>query len=461
VERVRPVPEKIRLEMLVETQTKILDGQSSCLFSNEPFKKRPWMTIEDFGLHSNDHFESHLLGKGLLQQSVRSDIINGLRAGAVGGVGNPSLVSSMPPGVAPGPVDSASAPPSSGRGNYLPTKSQASYHSASSSPSARRPSSGFDGVNEEADVRANSAVVDGPADVRTSAVMTHVNDDDAEDGIFDDALCEILGASFRVARSLDLDLAFGVVDVNVDLACTSLLSPLSPLPPPIASPPPSAAAGESIRDPGVFIVIIVFPPYWWLSYNKLFSLSAMGRVESVATKERMICLCGLCDRQIRHLGSRALALISSRLHTTYCNECVWSMCKVLKHNQAKTRNLIQQPRMNDKAIRFHMVGQLPLEIIAWLRDVFDLEEQVVTSALTINRLFPVAPSVLGTSWGDSPVGYNWRVTVDNFCPDKTGPVAPWSHKCLLVLNEPRDGALTSVGENHRNCKVAKSGICHP
>ena len=62
----------------------------------------------------------------------------------------PSLVSSMHPGIFPGPVDSASAPPSSGRGNYLPTQSQASYHSVSSSPSARRPSSGFDGVNEEA-----------------------------------------------------------------------------------------------------------------------------------------------------------------------------------------------------------------------------------------------------------------------------------------------------------------------
>jgi len=51
--------------MLVETQIEILDGQSSYLFSNEPFKKRPGMTIEDFGVHSDDHFESHLLGNGL------------------------------------------------------------------------------------------------------------------------------------------------------------------------------------------------------------------------------------------------------------------------------------------------------------------------------------------------------------------------------------------------------------
>jgi len=76
--------------------------------------------------------------------------------------------------------------------------------------------------------------------------MTHDNDDDADDGNVDDALSEILGASSRVATFLDLDLAFGAVDVNVDLACTSFLSPLSPLPPLIASPPPSAAAGEPI-----------------------------------------------------------------------------------------------------------------------------------------------------------------------------------------------------------------------
>jgi len=76
--------------------------------------------------------------------------------------------------------------------------------------------------------------------------MTHSdNDDDADDGIFDDILREILGASSRVATSLDLDLAFGAVTVSVDLACTSLLSPFSPLPPPIVVPS-SAAAGEPI-----------------------------------------------------------------------------------------------------------------------------------------------------------------------------------------------------------------------
>ena len=62
--------------------------------------------------------------------------------------------------------------------------------------------------------------------------MTDDNNDDVDDGNLDDTLSEILGTLSRVATSHDLDLAFGAVDVNVDLACTSLLSPLSHLPPP-------------------------------------------------------------------------------------------------------------------------------------------------------------------------------------------------------------------------------------
>ena len=90
------------------------------------------------------------------------------------------------------------------------------------------------------------SVVDGHADVCVSAVMTEDIDDGANVGNVDDILSDILGASSRVATPLDLDLAFGAVDVTDGLSCTSLLSPLSPLPPPIASPPSSAAAREPI-----------------------------------------------------------------------------------------------------------------------------------------------------------------------------------------------------------------------
>ena len=42
-------------------QNEILDGKSWGLFSNEPYEKKPVMTIEDFFQFSNDHFESRLL----------------------------------------------------------------------------------------------------------------------------------------------------------------------------------------------------------------------------------------------------------------------------------------------------------------------------------------------------------------------------------------------------------------
>jgi len=110
--------------------------------------------------------------------------------------------------------------------------------------------------------------------------MTNDNDDDASVVNLDDTLSEILVASSRVATSLDLDLAFGAIDVNDDLACTSLLSPLSPLLPPIASPPSSVAAGspseirkfslsQSLFSPigGCLVINFSISPY----YNKLFS----------------------------------------------------------------------------------------------------------------------------------------------------------------------------------------------
>ena len=69
---------------------------------------------------------------------VRSDIINGLGAGAVGGGGNILLSPGRATDTVPSSVVSASLPLSLGRGLYLPTQKQAWYRSASSSPSVRR-----------------------------------------------------------------------------------------------------------------------------------------------------------------------------------------------------------------------------------------------------------------------------------------------------------------------------------
>jgi len=101
-------------------------------------------------------------------------------------------------------------------------------------PRARRPSSCFDVDNEKANLRVIVDVADGYADVCASAMMTNNdNDDDANDNDFDETLGEILGASFMTTPSLDLELAFGAVDSNVDLDRTHLFSPLSPLSSPL------------------------------------------------------------------------------------------------------------------------------------------------------------------------------------------------------------------------------------
>jgi len=183
-------------------------------------------------------------GSSITSDLVRGEIFNGLGAGAVGGGGSPSLSPGRATSTVPSSVVSVSIPLSPGRGLYLPTQSQASYRSASSSLSACRPSPCYDVDTKDADARQNVVVADRHADVRASAAMTDDNDDDAYDGDFDVPFREILGTSFMGTHSLDLDLTFSAVDSNVDLALTHPLSPPSPFPPPFASPPSSTNAGE-------------------------------------------------------------------------------------------------------------------------------------------------------------------------------------------------------------------------
>jgi len=119
----------------------------------------------------------------------------------------------------------------------------------------------------------------------------------------------------------------------------------------------------------------------------------MGMDASVLTKERITCLCGLWGQKDATSGEKCVGADFQQAAYEVMSECVQSVRKFLEHEQQKTRNVKQQSRLNVKAMRFGMVGQIPLEIIAWLRDVFGLEQQVLTSALTCNCLFPVEPTV--------------------------------------------------------------------
>jgi len=70
--------------MVIGLQTKILDGQNSFLFSNELCEKRPRMTIEDFGLHSDYYFGLYFVQICNFRQK---NVTSGSKALSTGGTG--------------------------------------------------------------------------------------------------------------------------------------------------------------------------------------------------------------------------------------------------------------------------------------------------------------------------------------------------------------------------------------
>ena len=60
----------MRLETVVGMKIEILDGRKLGLFSNEPFEKRPVMSIEDFHLQFDNYFESPLVGNRLMRLEI-------------------------------------------------------------------------------------------------------------------------------------------------------------------------------------------------------------------------------------------------------------------------------------------------------------------------------------------------------------------------------------------------------
>ena len=60
----QPVPEKMRLKVVVGLQIGIVNDQS--FFSNESFEKKLVMTIQDSDFYSDDYFESIFSGTGCI-----------------------------------------------------------------------------------------------------------------------------------------------------------------------------------------------------------------------------------------------------------------------------------------------------------------------------------------------------------------------------------------------------------
>ena len=89
---------------------------------------------------------------------------------------------------------------------------------------------------------------------------------------------------------------------------------------------------------------------------------------------------------------------------------------------------------------FSIVGQIAPEIRQWLQETFDLQQEVLTTALTLSTIFPHPPRVVGAEWGPE-----WQVQVDDFhrlLPEDRVP--GWKYRSLVVLDEVGPHCLSRV-----------------
>ena len=56
---------------------------------------------------------------------------------------------------------------------------------------------------------------------------------------------------------------------------------------------------------------------------------------------------------------------------------------------------------------FSRIGNIPLELRAWLKDTFDLKQEAITSVITASGIFPHPPHIVGNSW--TGLGLEWKI----------------------------------------------------
>jgi len=72
------------------------------------------------------------------------------------------------------------------------------------------------------------------------------------------------------------------------------------------------------------------------------------------------------------------------------------------------RECIQRSTCDTRQTSFSRIGQIPIELRKWLRDTFDLQQEVCTSAITASSIFAQHPQVVGNMWNG--LGLQWRRT---------------------------------------------------
>ena len=56
---------------------------------------------------------------------------------------------------------------------------------------------------------------------------------------------------------------------------------------------------------------------------------------------------------------------------------------------------------------FSRIGNIPIELRAWLKDTFDLQQEALTSVITASGIFPHPPHIVGNSW--TGLGLEWKI----------------------------------------------------
>ena len=88
-----------------------------------------------------------------------------------------------------------------------------------------------------------------------------------------------------------------------------------------------------------------------------------------------------------------------------------------------------------------------LELKRWARDVFLLDDEQLTTALTMTSLFNMPPGVIGQAWGHKalnlPVVSLWNIGRDSTQPatDRGRRCEPWPHSSFMSLRHATDPSI--------------------
>jgi len=134
---------------------------------------------------------------------------------------------------------------------------------------------------------------------------------------------------------------------------------------------------------------------WWANHNVEMGEPGCQQWELAGTnyQENTPTITGDRCRSLRHHWK-------GRLHESFSQDAHRVLREALSPEGSNNTGL-------------EMVADCQLELKAWIRDVFDIQGERMTSALTVSCLFNANPGVLGQEWGERST---WKLDYDTSQP---------------------------------------------